>query len=119
MSSLIWYPGHEITLPDIVRAENSYVFDAAGNRYVDLESGVWCTSIGHGNARVLRAMTDQAAQIAHSGYCYSSKIVERTAHEVLSLLGFEGGRCVFLCSGSEAIEFGVRLMQKATLQPCS
>ncbi len=117
MSSLIWYPGHDVVLPHIVRAENSHIFDAAGKRYVDLESGVWCTSIGHGNARVLRAMMDQAAQIAHSGYCYSSEVVESAAQEVLSLLGFDGGRCVFLCSGSEAIEFGVRLMQMAVRQP--
>lgn len=117
MSNLIWYPGHDILLPDIVRAENSHVFDAAGRRYVDLESGVWCTSIGHGNARVLRAMTDQAAQIAHSGYCYSSAIVESAAREVLSLLGFEGGHCIFLCSGSEAVEFGVRFAQRVMPQP--
>lgn len=56
MNHLIWYPGYEVPLRDIVRAENCYLYDSEGNRYVDLESGVWCASIGHGNPRILRAM---------------------------------------------------------------
>lgn len=40
MSRLFWYPGYELRLSDIVRAENCDLFDAAGKRYVDLESGV-------------------------------------------------------------------------------
>jgi acetylornithine aminotransferase len=48
MTHLIWYPGHDLLLTDIVRAENCYLYDSQGKRYVDLESGVWCTSIGQG-----------------------------------------------------------------------
>jgi CubicO group peptidase (beta-lactamase class C family) len=36
---IIWYPGHELLLKDIVRAENCYLYDSKGKRYVDLESG--------------------------------------------------------------------------------
>src|SRR5512143_409039 len=103
MSHLYWYPGHELLLSDIVRAEGCHLYDAAGKRYVDLESGVWCASIGHGNPAVLRVLTEQAARISHAGFAYTSPIVEEAARDVLSLLGFEGGRCVFLCSGSEAV----------------
>jgi acetylornithine aminotransferase len=109
MSCLFWYPGHELLVEDIVRAEGCSVWDARGKRYVDLESGVWCASIGHGNPRVLRAISEQGAQIAHAGFNYSCAIVEEAAREVLSLLGFDGGRCVLLCSGSEAVEYGVRV----------
>jgi acetylornithine/N-succinyldiaminopimelate aminotransferase len=111
MTSLLWYPGHEVLLTNIVRAENCSLFDAQGKRYVDLESGVWCATIGHGNPRVRQAMTDQAARLAHTGFNYTSETVEDAAREMLSLLGLEGGKCVFLCSGSEAVEYGVRLAQ--------
>jgi acetylornithine aminotransferase len=111
MSHLIWYPGHELLLSDIVRAENCYLYDAQGRRYVDLESGVWCTSIGHGNPRILRVLAEQAARIGHTGFGYSNQILEEAAQAILSLLGFENGRCVFLCSGSEAVEYGVRVAQ--------
>ena len=109
MTRTLWYPGHELLLTDIVRAEGSYVYDSNGKRYVDLESGVWCASLGHGHPRILRAMTEQAERIAHNGFCYSSPIVDAAARDVLSLLGFAGGSCVFLCSGSEAVEYGVRV----------
>jgi acetylornithine aminotransferase len=114
---LLWYPGHELLLPDIVRAENCHLYDSAGKRYVDLESGVWCTSIGHAHPRVRRVIQEQGARIAHTGFAYSNPIVPQAAAEVLSLLGFEGGRCVFLCSGSEAVEYGVRAAQSVMDRP--
>lgn len=108
---IFWYPGHELLLRDIVRAENCHLWDAAGKRYVDLESGVWCTSIGHGHPRVRRVIAEQSARVGHAGFGYSSAIVQEAAQEILALLGLEGGRCVFLCSGSEAVEYGVRVAQ--------
>jgi acetylornithine/N-succinyldiaminopimelate aminotransferase len=117
MTRLLWYPGHELLLKDIVRAENCHLFDSEGKRYVDLESGVWCTSIGHGNPRILRTIQEQFARIGHTGFGYSSGVVEDAACEILSLLHFKGGNCVFLCSGSEAVEYGVRVAQSLTDRP--
>jgi acetylornithine aminotransferase len=114
---LLWYPGHELLLADIVRAEGCHVFDARGRRYLDLEAGIWCTSIGHGHPRILRVLNEQAARIAHAGFNYTTAIVRDAAQEILSLLGFDGGRCVFLCSGSEAVEYGVRLAQSVLDRP--
>lgn len=117
MTHLLWYPGHELLLKNIVRAENCHIYDSEGKRYVDLESGVWCTSVGHGNPRILHTIHEQFASIGHTGFGYSSGIVEDVAREILSLLRLEGGKCVFLCSGSEAVEYGVRVAQSLTTQP--
>lgn len=117
MSQLLWYPGHEQILEDIVRAENCHLFDSMGRKYVDLEAGVWCTSVGHANPRILKAISDQASRIAHTGFAYSTPVVEEVTREILSLTGLDGGRCVFLCSGSEAVEYGVRVAQSLIEQP--
>jgi acetylornithine/N-succinyldiaminopimelate aminotransferase len=117
MSSIVWYPGHDLLAKDIVRAENCHLYDSEGVRYVDLESGVWCTSIGHAHPRILRVIADQSARIAHTGFGYSSGIVEEAAREILSLVGFQGSKCVFLCSGSEAVEYGVRTAQSVIERP--
>jgi acetylornithine/N-succinyldiaminopimelate aminotransferase len=117
LSHLFWYPGNELILDDIVRAENCHLYDARGRRYVDLESGVWCTSIGHGHPRILRVLAEQSAQIGHTGFCYSNPLVEEAAREVLALLGLDGGRVVFLCSGSEDVEYGVRVTQSVIDRP--
>ena len=102
---------------DIVRAENCDLYDSEGRRYVDLESGVWCTSIGHGHPRILRVLAEQSARISHAGFNYSTAVAEAAAGEILALLGFDGGRCVFLSSGSDAIEYGVRVAQMVTPHP--
>jgi acetylornithine aminotransferase len=116
-SPILWYPGHEILVADIVQAENCRLQDADGRTYVDLESGVWCTSIGHGHPRLRRVLTEQSARIAHTGFNYSNGIVEEAAREILTLPGLAGGCCVFLCSGSEAVEYGVRVAQSLLPRP--
>jgi len=117
MTNLIWLSGHERLINDIVHADNCSLEDADGNRYVDLESGVWCTPIGHGHPDVLAVMAAQAGRIAHSGFCYASATVEEAAAALLALHGMTGGKCVFLCSGSEAVEYGVRVAQAVSQRP--
>jgi acetylornithine/N-succinyldiaminopimelate aminotransferase len=117
MSHLLWYPGHDLSLPNIVRAENCHLYDSDGKVYVDLESGVWSTAIGHAHPRIVRALSDQAARIAHTGFCYSSTAVEEAAQEILSLLEFDQGKCVFLCSGSEAVEYSIRATRQIEQRP--
>jgi len=84
---------------------------------VDMESGVWCVSIGHGHPRTLRVLADQSAQITHTGYNYTNPILAEAAGELLSVLGLGAGCCVFLCSGSEAVEYGVRVARHLVDRP--
>jgi acetylornithine aminotransferase len=114
---LLGYPGHEMLITDIVRASGCSLWDAAGKRYLDMESGVWCTTVGHCHPDLLRVMAEQAARIAHTGFCYTNPVVAQAALEILDLLGFTGGRCVFLCSGSEAVEYGLRVARLLIARP--
>ena len=85
MKHIIWSIGHTLELKDIVRAENCYLYDSKGKRYVDLESGVWCTSVGHSNPRVNNAIQSQINKISHTGFCYSNPIIEKTAQKILKI----------------------------------
>jgi acetylornithine aminotransferase len=40
----------------------------------------------------------------HAGFCYSNQILEESSKSILDITNFINGKCVFLCSGSEAIE---------------
>jgi acetylornithine aminotransferase len=80
-----------------------------GNRLIDLESGVWCTSVGHNNKRVNKVISDQINKITHSGFCYCHPQLDLTAKRVLDITGLGEGKCEFLCSGSEAVEYGLRI----------
>ena len=54
-------------LTDIIveRAEGCYLYDAAGNRYLDFTSGIGVTNTGHCHPKVVKAVQDQAAELMH------------------------------------------------------
>ncbi len=106
--------GHDLMIPNIVDTQGVYVFDENGKRYMDLESGVWCTSIGHNNPVINTVIKQQMDSIMHAGFCYSSDIVQEAAALILSITDFRDGKCVFLCSGSEAIEITRQIARHLT-----
>ncbi len=114
MKHIINLIGHDLRYGDIERAENCRLFDSSGNSYLDLESGVWCTSLGHSNPVVTRTIADNAGKFMHAGYCYSSSIVDVAAGKVLDVCGHEGGKCVFLNSGSEAVDLSITIALHVT-----
>ncbi|WP_022666961.1 aminotransferase class III-fold pyridoxal phosphate-dependent enzyme [Desulfospira joergensenii] len=114
MTKVYTCTGHELKIPDITAGEGIYLFDAHGKRYMDLESGVWCTALGHKNLRVNEAITQQMEVLTHAGFCYSNPVLETAAEAVLDIADFAGGRALFLCSGSEAIEISRQMAKHLT-----
>jgi len=104
MKNILDCTGHKLKIPNISNSNGINVFDAHGKRYMDLESGIWCTSLGHKNLRINNAIKHQLDHIMHAGFCYTSEIVDRAAESILAVTGLKEGRCVFLTSGSEAVE---------------
>lgn len=114
MNNIYNCTGHDLKIPNIVDSQGIYLFDESGKRYMDLESGVWCTSIGHKNPRINATIKKQIDALMHAGFCYSHNILQEAAKSVLSITRFEGGKCVFLCSGSEAIEISRQIAKHVT-----
>lgn len=117
MSSVLNCTGHKTLLPNVVDSDGAYLFDDKGKRFLDLESGVWCTSLGHKNVRVNTAIARQADTVSHAGFCYSNDTVEKAARSVLSITGLEGGKCVFLTSGSEVNELALQICKHISKKP--
>jgi acetylornithine/N-succinyldiaminopimelate aminotransferase len=109
--------GYDIAKTDIVRASGCTLVDAGGKRYIDLEAGVWCTALGHNHPRINQTIAMQLEQISHVGYRTTNDLVEEAATAALDTLALSDGKCVFLSSGSEAVEFGVQLTRRITGQP--
>ncbi|MBE0686688.1 MAG: aspartate aminotransferase family protein [Anaerolineaceae bacterium] len=105
---------HDIAKTDFIRAENCFLYDQHGRRYIDLESGIWCTAIGHSHPRISQVIAEQAPRLMHLGTRYPNAIVEETALAVLEISQIEEGKCIFLSSGSEAVEFGTQAIRKVT-----
>jgi acetylornithine aminotransferase len=105
---------HEIVKTDFTYGRNCYLYDSEGKRYIDFESGTWCTALGHNHPRINRVIRKQLKQVIHLGTRYPNQITEEAAMDVLDIVGIDDGKCVFLCSGSEAVEFATQAARQVT-----
>lgn len=105
---------HEMVKDDFVRGQNCYLYDASGHRYVDLEAGVWCAGLGHNHPQISEAIKAQIERVAHLNYRYTNRLAEEAAAALLDTLGIPDGKTIFLSSGSEAVEFAVRIARLVT-----
>ncbi len=69
--SHLWHPYTRFSavhegLPCIVRGKGLYLYDEAGNRYMDAVSSWWACSLGHSHPRIVRAIQQQAEVLQHS-----------------------------------------------------
>ena len=76
---------------------------------MDFEAGVWALPLGHCDTDVNLAMHQQLDEIMHVGYKYNHSIVEKSAEKLCQIAHMEKGQCVFLTSGSEAVEYGIQV----------
>jgi len=90
-----------------VRGEGSYVWDSAGNRYVDLMPGWGTTTIGHCHPRVVTAIQRQAAMLIHVDNTFYNIPQGLLAAEI-ARHGFVG-KSFFCNSGAEANEAAIKL----------
>jgi acetylornithine aminotransferase len=108
---------HEIFKTDFVRGRNCHLYDSKGKKYIDFESGIWCTALGHNHPRVNQVIETQLKYIAHLGTRYPNNLAEEAALSVLASVGIEDGKCTFLSSGSEAVELGVQIIRRMIGKP--
>ena len=91
----------------LVRGEGSWIWDAEGNRYLDLFPGWGCNLLGHCPPRVVEAVRDQVGQLIHVPNTWYIEAQGAFA-QALSERSF-GGQCFFCNSGAEANEAAIKL----------
>jgi len=96
----------------LVRGEGSYVWDAEGNRYLDLFPGWGCNLLGHCPEPVVRAVQDQVATLIHVPNTWYTEAQGLWA-KALSECSF-GGQAFFCNSGTEANEAAIKLARLHT-----
>jgi adenosylmethionine-8-amino-7-oxononanoate aminotransferase len=97
-------------LPRIVHGRGSYLFDAAGNRYVDGSGGPAVFCVGHAHPEVNAAIAQQLQEIAYAyRYLFTSSALENLTETVLRLCGGHFQDIVYTGSGSEAVESALKI----------
>ena len=96
----------------IVKGQGSYLFDADGNKILDMFPGWAVSGIGHCHPKVVEAIRKQAGELLHIDNTFYSEPQAKLA-ELLSKRAF-GGKTFFCNSGAEANEGALKLARLAT-----
>lgn len=94
-----------------VRGCGTELFDTEGRRYLDFLSGLAVVSVGHANAAVAAAISEQAATLLHVSNLFYNDQQPRLAARIDSMVG-GGGRVFFTNSGAEANECAIKLARR-------
>ena len=98
----------------IVKGEGCYMYDADGNKILDMFPGWAVSAIGHCHPRVVEALRKQAGELLHIDNTFYSEPQGQLA-KLLSERAF-GGKCFFCNSGAEANEAALKLARLHTSQ---
>ena len=86
----------------LVRGEGMYVWDEAGDRYLDCFGGVLTISVGHANPTVAQAVADQAQRLAHTSALYAHQAQSDLAEKLAQITPGRLKKSFFTSTGTEA-----------------
>jgi acetylornithine/N-succinyldiaminopimelate aminotransferase len=95
----------------LVRGSGAEVWDAEGNRYLDLVAGIAVNALGHGHPAVIEAVTTQMRTLGHTSNLYITEPPLELAEKLLELID-QPGRVVFSNSGAEANEAAFKMARR-------
>jgi acetylornithine/N-succinyldiaminopimelate aminotransferase len=98
----------------IVKGEGCYLYDAEGNKILDMFPGWAVSALGHCHPRVVEALRAQAGELLHIDNTFYSE-PQGVLAKLLSERAF-GGKCFFCNSGAEANEGALKLARLHTSQ---
>ncbi len=103
----------------VAKAEDAWLEDVDGNRYIDFAGGIGCLNVGHRQQSVVDAIKNQADNFLHTcvqvtPYESYVRLAERM-NEVTP--GKFPKKTIFVNSGAEAVENAVKIARAYTKRP--
>ncbi len=92
------------------RGEGPYIFNEAGDRYLDFGAGIAVCALGHAHPHLVEALTTQAQKLWHTSNLYQISGQGRLAERLVAATFAD--RVFFTNSGAEAVECGLKLIRK-------
>jgi acetylornithine/succinyldiaminopimelate/putrescine aminotransferase len=101
---------------EIDRAEGMYIWDKDGKKYMDLNSGISVSSLGHRHPNIVRAIVEQTDKYLHT-MVYGEHIQQvqvAYAKKLIDILDNGLDRVYYLMTGTEAVELAMKMARKYT-----
>jgi len=95
---------------EITKGKGSYVWDAAGTKYLDFTSGIATCNLGHVPEGVKDKLHDQLETLWHCSNLYCIPLQEQLAQKLVGKSCFD--KAFFCNSGAEANEAAIKLARR-------
>ena len=98
----------------IDHAEGVYLYTPEGRRILDFNSQLMSVNIGHGDRRVIDAITEQALKLQYVKPAFTTEICARLGAKLAEILPGDMDKVFFTLGGAEAIENAIKLARHYT-----
>ena len=98
----------------IDRAEGVWLYTPDGRRILDFNSQLMSVNIGHGDRRVIDAITEQATKLQYVQPAFATEIRGRLGQKLAEILPGDLDKVFFTLGGAEAIENAIKLARHYT-----
>lgn len=109
----VFYRNQNWNYPRIERGEGIYLFDEAGNKYIDGCSGSAVANIGHGNKEVAEFTKEHMERIAFTHLSrWTVGSIEKCAEKVAQWAPGDLNHVYFVSGGSESTETAIKMARQ-------
>jgi taurine---2-oxoglutarate transaminase len=98
----------------IDRAEGVYLYTPEGKRILDFNSQLMSVNIGHGDRRVIDAITEQAMKLQYVQPAFATEIRALLGQKMAEILPGDMDKVFFTLGGAEAIENAIKFARHHT-----
>jgi taurine--2-oxoglutarate transaminase len=92
----------------IDRAEGVWLYTPEGRRILDFNSQLMSVNIGHGDRRVIEAITEQATKLQFVQPAFATEIRARLGQKLAEVLPGDLDKVFFTLGGAEAVENAIK-----------
>ncbi|MBI5731321.1 MAG: acetylornithine/succinylornithine family transaminase [Ignavibacteriales bacterium] len=105
------YPRRDVVL---VRGKGAHVWDDQGNEYIDMAAGISVANVGHANAKVVEAISKQAATLITCPNTFYNDTKAIFLEKLFSIVPKNLTKAFLTNSGTEAIEAAIKFARLNT-----
>jgi taurine--2-oxoglutarate transaminase len=98
----------------VARSQGVYFWTPEGKRFLDFNSQLMCTNVGHSHPRVVKAIQDQAATLAYANPFMATEPRARLGAKLAEIAPGDMDTFFYTNGGAEAVENAIRIARVVT-----
>src|SRR5438552_13899543 len=104
-----WSAQSKVDPIPVARAKGIYFYTPEGKRFIDFNSQLMSVNIGHGDERVIQAITEQAQTLAYANPFMATEVRARLGAKLAQITPGDIDTFFFTNGGAEATENAIKL----------